>query len=187
MSRTLEQVENKDGNTVKIMRDRVPVNPLRENDIVKLALKHSRHDLGHDLDLTDHANSLEELRSMIKDRHDVAFIAKVYLYDHSGLRIKIGPFNGLARGHARFDSGPVGYAFITEEAARDDWSDERLRDVAEDMVGVYDQYLRGDVCRYKEVTNDDGDEGLVDSCGGFYDIENLKDYAGIADDTEVKV
>jgi len=186
MSRILEQVENKDGDIVKIYREQHLVDPLRPNDVVKMALKHSRYDLGHDLDVVDCANSLTELRSLIEETYDVAYIAEIHLYDHSGLRVKVGPFNGLSQGHAHFDSGPVGYAFITEDKTVDGWDDDKLEDVVVSQVEQLDKYLRGDVWRYEVVSNDEREEQL-DSCGRFYDIENLKDYAGIAEETEVQI
>jgi len=186
MNRILEQVENEDDDIVKIYRDTHAVDPLKPHDIVKMALMHSRYDLGHDLDVVDRANSLTELRSLIEELYDVAYIAEVHLYDHSGLRVKVGPFSGLSQGHARFDSGPVGYAFITEEGAGDDWDDDKLEEVVEAQTKHLDKFLRGDVWRYEVVSNDE-DEELLDSCGGFYDVENLKHYAGIAEETEVEV
>lgn len=179
----IQTVENENGNIVKIYRDKHAESPLRPHDTVKLALKHSRYDLGHDLDAVEDAGSLTELRSLIEERHDVVHMEKVHLYDHSMLRVKTGSFNGPAQGYARFDSGPVGYAFITESDVSEGYSDERVKDMVESGVELYDQFLRGDVWRCEVV--DEGSEEVLDSCSQFYRMESLKEFAGVAEDVEV--
>ena len=75
-----------------------------------------------------------------------------------------------------WDSGQVGFAFITRETALKEWGGKRLTKAVIDKaeacirseVETYDQYLRGDVYGYV-IEDEDGD--TLDSCWGFYGLE----------------
>jgi hypothetical protein len=93
----------------------------------------------------------------------------LYLYDHSGLRIKVGNFAGLLPGgYVEFDTMQVGFIYVTKEALREEYSQKRIgkktlaqaRKMLYAEVETYDQYLSGDVWNYNI-------EGL-DSCCGFF-------------------
>ena len=96
----------------------------------------------------------------------------LYLYDHSGITMNTGGFS------CPWDSGQVGYIYVTMEDARKEWSgtDEEIRAKAltclEAEVKVYDQYLTGDVYGYI-IEDDDGE--IVDSCWGFYEDEYCRE------------
>lgn len=164
---------------VKLFRQQNPINPMTEPSSVTLELSHGRYDLGDKDTKTDRNESWAEIRQEIKDRHDIVAITKVYLLDHSGLRISTNPFrNG-------WDSGMVGFGYVTEEDLPD-YSDteydrpdaEKIQTWIEDRVKRYDQYLQGDVWRYELI--EDGES--VDTCSGFYGDprknQNLWDYVG---------
>lgn len=101
----------------------------------------------------------------------------LYLYDHSGISISTGGFS------CPWDSGQVGFAFVTLAALRECtmkpravWT-KRNRQWAIDCINgeceTYDQYLRGDVYGYQvEVSPLDDYESAdwehVDSCYGFF-------------------
>jgi hypothetical protein len=91
--------------------------------------------------------------------------------------VKIGSFQGLLpQGHAEFDSGQIGFIFVSKEKARKEYgklTKAALVKVEKYLAGeveVYDQYLSGDVYWFKKV---DENGEVLDSCGGFYgyDIE----------------
>ena len=119
-------------------------------------------------------------------------ILHVYLYDHSGLRIKVGSFQGLlSQGHAEFDSGQVGFIYVTHETIKKEYGkvDKKNLETAERVlrgeIATLDQYLRGDVYGFiiKEAksceTCKHTEYETVDSCWGFYGIESVAD--GIKD------
>jgi len=117
----------------------------------------------------------------------VALISPLFLYDHSGLRIKIGSFYGLLpQGHARFDSGKVGFIYATKEDIRKTFKVKRiskktLQEAEESLkqeVEDYDKYLSGEVYGYNIV--------LGDSCGGYYDIDGLLMDARATIDNDIK-
>lgn len=153
---------------------------------------HRRHNLGdkHGYDMNDFGDWPSFEAQLHKD-HDIALILPLYLYDHSGLRIKIGSFNGLLpQGHAEFDSGKVGYIFATKEQVRKEHNVKRitkatLAKVYEYLKGeveTYDQYISGQVYGYVIKDSEGEDlEGMDDSCWGFYGekycIEQAKEAA----------
>ena len=98
----------------------------------------------------------------------------LYLYDHSGITISCGPFS------CPWDSGQVGYVFITREEILYEWGNmgkakvvtKKMREQAENVlrgeVETYDQYLTGEVYGYI-IEDEDGNE--LDACWGFYGEE----------------
>lgn len=105
----------------------------------------------------------------ILDRHVV--ILPIFLYDHSGITIRTSPFSCL------WDSGQVGYIYITYEKAKQEYGFETIDQGAVEKikaylineVNIYDQYLTGDVYYYTvEPKENNKMPGCTDSCGGFY-------------------
>ncbi len=164
------------GYTIKIVQDPDPINPRHDYDHVgTMVCFHKRYDLGdkdHGINHDDF-NSWMDMKEHIEKEHDVELILPLYLYDHSGLRIKIGSFEGLLPGgHAQFDSGPVGFIFCSKAKAKDEAVPD-LQKCFEGEVEEYDAYLRGAVYGYT-ITKPDGedidedDDALdEDSCWGF--------------------
>lgn len=117
---------------------------------------------------------MEHVRRVI-DKH-VCVILPLNLYDHSGITMRTSPFS------CPWDSGQVGWIYITWERARKEWTgtDDEIREKAERCleaeVKVYDQFIRGDVWGFEvqELVNEDDEDRLddewetVDSCWGFF-------------------
>lgn len=113
----------------------------------------------------------------------------LYLYDHSGITISTGPFS------CPWDSGQVGFAYVTRERAKAEWgerTDDEYRDLIKAEVAEYDQYLTGDVYGFEiergvpvTVTRPDGTTRTdvewehEDSCWGFFGDD--PDENGMAD------
>ena len=95
-----------------------------------------------------------------------AVILPLYLYDHSGITMNTTGF------HCPWDSGQVGFIHVSLEDVRREYGVRRvsakLRQTVEGAlraeVGVYDDYLRGNVYGY--AIERDGDH--VDSCWGYF-------------------
>lgn len=141
---------------------------------------HSRYNLGDENEITD-SGSWRLL-------HPAAdyIVLPLYLYDHSGLHIKIGSFQGLLpQGHAEFDSMQIGYISVSKAKVRDEYGvkritakvRKRMESYLADEVEAYNQYINGDVWCYELTDRATGD--LVDCCGGFYG-DDLKE-SGIWD------
>jgi len=98
----------------------------------------------------------------------------IFLYDHSGQTIATTPFG------CRWDSGKVGYIYVTEEKVIKEYGDfseeSQAKAIAcmESEVKTFDQYIRGEVYgfREEEVIKCEAcghiEYEQKDSCCGFY-------------------
>lgn len=105
----------------------------------------------------------------------------VYMYDHSGITIRTGPFNDP------WDSGQLGYIYVSKEKVRKEmeWKKitkeriEKIKDILRSEIKEYDNYLTGSVYYY-EIIDPDTEES-INSCGNFFGYnwkENgLEEYA----------
>jgi len=93
----------------------------------------------------------------------------LYLYDHSGITMRCSAFS------CPWDSGQVGFIFVSKADARKEFGRltkatvARIEQSLRGEVETYAQYLEGDVYGY-EVEDSDGE--TLDSCWGFYGIED---------------
>jgi len=172
---TIQEEEYK-GQVIKIHLDENPENPREWDNFGHMVCFHGRYDLGDKTDLTsDMFEGWEELREHLINKEGAIIIAPLYLYDHSGLRLKIGSFYGcgLPQGHARFDSGQVGFIYLTKEDIQRNFGvknitkriKERAMKVLEGEVNTYDDYLSGQVYGFV-AENKEGEH--IDSCWGFF-------------------
>lgn len=102
-----------------------------------------------------------------------AIVLPVYLYDHSGVSYSTRPFN------CPWDSGQIGWIFVTNTKARSDYRVKRITAkvrarVLEGLrqeVEVYSQWANGETYGY--VSRDD-------SCWGFIGYDNAVEAANDA-------
>jgi hypothetical protein len=155
----------------EIEQDEDAPNPRREFDnLGAMVCWHGRYDLG-DIQAEYYQKGPDAFVDWARvNSKQIALILPLYLYDHSGLRIRVGSFNGLLpEGHAEFDTTEVGFIYVTKEALRKEYGCKRisaktLREAEGALkaeVEEYDQYLSGDVWGYNI-------KGLDDSCWGFF-------------------
>ncbi len=153
-----KQTESDKGK-LTIYYDEDAPNPRTEWDnFGTMACYHSRYLLG-DKDVP----SMDEVNELIKS--DDVISIPIYLYDHSGLTIATHPFS------CPWDSGQIGYIYVTKDQIRKEYSCKRITkkimdralSVLQCEVEVYDQYLTGQ-CFGFELEKTDGTE---DSCWGF--------------------
>jgi len=167
--------ENYKGYTIEIIQD--DLTDSREWDnLGTMICFHNRYNLGDKHELkSENFNSWDEVESYIKKEYDPAVILPLYLYDHSGLRIKVGSFSGLLpQGHAEFDSGMVGFIFVSKEKARKEYgwkliTKSRIEKLTEHLINevdVYDQDISGDVWKYSITKEDDSE--IYEVLGGLY-------------------
>lgn len=153
---TYTHKENQD-KKMEIFREQHPIDPRTEHPLGTMVCSHKRYDLG---DTTPEENNMDD--------KEVAAKLPLYLYDHSQLSIQTESFHGqLPQGHARFDSMQVGFIYITQEELEnrglEDKDTESIKQFLRDEVKHYDNYLKGEVYRYRLK---EGEETL-DSCGMF--------------------
>ena len=106
----------------------------------------------------------------------------LYLYDHSGITMSTSSFS------CPWDSGQVGYIYISKADARKEFSwkkltKKRVEEVEKclkSVVETYDMWLTGDVWGYEIYGPDDDEDFPQDSCWGFYGydycLQEAKDY-----------
>lgn len=173
------EVESEDykGYKIRIIQDVDALNP-RESDDYLMGIMlcfHKRYELGDKTYLkSDQFGSWGEIEDYLTKEEKAILVHPLYLYDHSGLRMKIGSFQGLLpQGHAEFDSGQVGFIYTTKQRIKDMYSIKRLTKKQLDRadkeligeVSTYDDYLSGQVWGF---VIEDEDEEHVESCWGFY-------------------
>ena len=165
------------GKVIEIHTDEDPINPRTDFEHADtMVCLHRRYNLGdkHDYRTEDFSGwgAIEE--QILKD-NDVVEILPLYMYDHSGITIATTPFS------CPWDSGQIGFVFITKEKARECWMVKRIGKKVRAKVHTYllaavqeyDQFLTGDIYGYVIKAKDkDGEEGEeLDSCWGFYGME----------------
>jgi hypothetical protein len=120
----------------------------------------------------DEATSQEEHIKMMTERinaetnEKVIAIYPVVKYEHSGVAYSLGAKHG-------FDNSNNGFYIITKESQKEiGVAKKDFEKVIKEELNVFNQYLNGEI--YKAILYDDkGKE--IDSCCGFYDIEDIKE------------
>jgi len=168
------------GYKIKIEPDEFNDDPRDWDNLGTMICFHKRYELGDPTPFTaDDFAGWIDLANYLKEEVGVVLIFSLYLYDHSSLTIKIGNFYGmLPEGHAEFDSGQVGYIYVTRQdilKAYPSWKHltagrlYQVTKVLEAEVDIYNKYLNGEVY-LMTITNLSGDH--IEDCGGFYDIDD---------------
>ncbi len=99
------------GFTIEIHFDNDPLNPIKDWDMLgKFVCWHNRYDLGNCKDFAEP----DKFHEFIK--REKPFVLPLYMYEHSGITISTSnagyPFDD------RWDSGQLGYVFVTREDVR---------------------------------------------------------------------
>jgi len=175
---------------LEIETEQDPQNPrsldFTDCNVTNMVCFHNRYNLGdkHNYNQSDY-KSWDELEAAIVKNEKVAVIEPLYIYDHSGITISTTPFN------CRWDSGQVGFIYITKEkvlkelAPDKKYFTKKLMQKAIDAINceveTYDQYITGEVYWFNTENLETGEQ---DSCGGFYGSNIWK--SGIADHMDVE-
>lgn len=175
----MKYIAEKDGLKLTVETDDFAQSPREDFDnLGTMICFHKGYNLGdkHEYDSDDY-DSWEEMKDAIVKENDVAVILPLYLYDHSGLTISHTPFS------CRWDSGQLGWIYVTKEELRKEYNVKRISQKLKDKVETYligevetyDMYLVGDI--YGFITKEE--DGEEDSCWGFYGSDFSKN--GIKD------
>ena len=111
------------------------------------------------------ANSQQEY---IKDHYYQEKILAIYpvvKYEHSGVSYSLGTVHN-------FDYSNNGFYIITDKTAKELGTDKKdYEKVIRQELEVFNKWVNGEVYQY--CLYDDNGE-VVDSCGGFYDFEDIR-------------
>lgn len=154
---------------IEIIPDDSPFDPRGDDNLGTMICFHGNYNLGdkHDYRHQDYSGWAEMKQAIIKNEN-AGVILPLYLYDHSGITMNTTGF------HCPWDSGQIGFVFISKEKMRKEYSYKRvsqklIKRVTEyivNEVATYDQYLTGDVYGYR-ITDTETEEEM-DSCWGYY-------------------
>lgn len=147
---------------LKVFRDEFAESPREyEGNLGKMVCWHRKYLLGDEHDFSDPQEFQES-----EDYKNAYLILPVYLYDHSGITISTSDFGD------RWDSGQIGYIYVTREKIREVFGKEpteamrtQIEEELIDEVSTYDQYLQGDCYRF-EIQDRKGN--MIDCAGGYF-------------------
>jgi hypothetical protein len=157
------------GYTIEVRRDEFAESPREWDNLGTMVSWHRRYSLG---DKPEMHRYYPDSAQWCRDNLDAfAVILPLYLYDHSGITMRTHPFP------CPWDSGQVGWIYVTKETLRKEYglrrvskkAKETARRVLRAEVEEYDSYLRGDV--YGFVVRDKSGD-VVDSSLGFYGYDH---------------
>lgn len=179
VSTVIEKLEH-NGLVIEVVPDECPMDPREWDNIGTMVCFHKRYELGDKTDFkSKDYESWEELYTAIEENGGI-HIKPLYLYDHSGISIRIGAWHGLAQ-HAQWDSGQVGFIYTTKESLEAYGITDELTAVTGlgHEVEEYDRYLRGDVYGYliKKACPSCEHLGVEDSSWGFSSPEEAIKHA----------
>lgn len=159
---------------VELHYDETPVNPRDPryaDNAGTMVFFHGRYDLVNESGYRkEDYNSWGELQQAILEDNPGAIVLPVWMYEHGSVALKVGSFQGsLPQGHAEFDSGQIGFIYISRETIKHEWgdgpdADEKAEAYLRGEVAEYGAYLEGDVFGW--VLKDENDD-VVDSCWGY--------------------
>jgi len=171
---------------LKIELDDDPINPVKEYDLAGTMCFFHRHmELGHshafaeDLTPEDedgyqdyYEDSPSGFAQWMKDNEKNILAIPVYAYEHGGITIKAG---GKRPSWDSFDSGQLGYIYITYDNIVKEWGKRGKRISKAELakaeacliaeVNDYDDYLTSNCHGYTITDKETGEE--LDSCWGF--------------------
>lgn len=113
---------------------------------------------------TEHIANITKLIASEFDEK-LAYIVPVSKYEHGGVTYRRGERHG-------WDEGVAGFYIVTKESAKD-IPDVDFDKVIEQELETYTAWANGEVYAFILYDND-GD--VIDSCGGFFDIDDIKEY-----------
>lgn len=177
--------EDYKGFTIEIRQDEVAEDPREWDNLGTMICWHREYRLGDKHDYEEP----RDLQASMK-AGDIAL--PLYLYDHSGLRMKVGSFQGLLpEGHAEFDTMCVGWIVCRKETYLKEFNQKRtslklrdkVRECLKSEIKTYDMYLMGAVY-YFNITDRYGED--IDSLGGIYGYDEALEEAQTAIDSYIQ-
>ena len=173
--------------TVKIVRDEDSSSPREWDNLGTFVNFHSKYNIGDENEKTDFIEYMEQKFNFNEDYDDQQtyidrmmekfsekhIVLPVYMYDHSGITINTTGF------HCPWDSGQVGFIYVSKEKVRKEYgwkliTKKRIETIEHwlnNEIKILDQYLTGEVYGFEI---EDENEDIIDSCYGFYGMDDVK-------------
>ena len=112
----------------------------------------------------DHYNKIME--TFEENGEKIKYMEFVSKYEHSGVTYSLG----VSRG---WDEGVCGFYIVFENDETKDMTEEQIEKIIKSELDTYSQYANGEVYEFTEY-DEDGKE--VQSVGGYYDMDQIKEY-----------
>lgn len=173
---TLAQTIQHKGYTIEIHYDQYGgESPRQWDNAGTMAIYHRNYNFGDKLEF----NNIDDLEAYLASGD--CYALPIYMYDHGGVTISTSPYS------CGWDSGQVGYIYISKEKAKAEGLANPLTTL-EHEVSTMDDYLRGEVYGYIVY---DAEWQELDSCWGFignrkYCIEEAQSVADYYERTTPK-
>ena len=160
---------------LEIFDDLNPCSPREFDNLGTMVCFHRRYNLGDETELkSSDFSSWEELESYLYKEENALIAIPVFMYDHSGLWINTTGFS------CPWDSGQVGYIYISKEKVRREYSCKRIskklknmiREILCSEVDLYNDYLCGNVYGFTLTDKENAEE--IDSSCGFYGTDYIE-------------
>ena len=160
---------------LEIFEDLDPTDPREFDNLGTMVCFHRRYNLGDETELkSSDFSSWEELENYIYKEEDALIAIPVFMYDHSGLWINTTGFS------CPWDSGQVGYIYISKEKVRSEYNCKRISKKLKEMireilcseVDLYNDYLCGNVYGFTLTDKENAEE--IDSSCGFYGTDYIE-------------
>ena len=160
---------------LEIFDDLNPCSPREFDNLGTMVCFHRRYNLGDETELkSSDFSSWEELESYLYKEENALIAIPVFMYDHSGLWINTTGFS------CPWDSGQVGYIYISKEKVRREYSCKRISKKLKEMiremlcseVDLYNDYLCGNVYGFTLTDKENAEE--IDSSCGFYGTDYIE-------------
>jgi hypothetical protein len=163
--------------TIRIEYDDSQDSPRDWDNLGKMVLFHNRYNFPNEQDGTSFSPSdfsgWDEFEAALVKEYDPAVVMPVYMYEHGGIPLNTGGYS------CPWDSGRVGFIFATKEDVCNEWKVKRISKKLLDIdernlkgeVDTYGKYVNGSVYWFS-VKDEDGEE--IDSCGGYYDMDDCE-------------
>ena len=190
MHEPIQTIQHK-GYTINIDYDPSPESPREWDDLSTIYSTSRRYDFdGHGIE--------ELIREVGGNEYDDVipwdliakkyYYRKVWMYDHSGVTVRTAEENPWGSGWMAWDSGLMGVIVVDKKKAKKEWATNtkaRAEKWLDGEIANLDTYCRGEIYGY-EVLDADGNE--IDSCWGFYDLDEcIAEAKGYADyDAEIQ-
>ena len=184
MNDTQEPQVEKKQYKLKIIRDDDAESPREWDNLWTFVCWHRRDSYGDKHDFREPSDFWQWIED--NGGTDAFFIMPIFMYDHSGVCLSTSnatyPFND------RFDSGQLGWAYVSKKAIKDEWKVKQISPKLkatvfknlEGEIESYNQYLAGDIYGFNliEITHCEHcgctKEETLDSCWGFFGSDPKK-------------
>ena len=172
----IEEYEHND-HLIKIVQDIDPESPREWDNVGTMVTWHRNYNLGDRGLNGDEEDALRRggfplLERYLRLAKKALVVLPLSIYEHSGMTMWVG--EPLTDGYRSWDSSFIGFIYADKESVEKMGAPEdRVEKILRAEVKDFDTYLRGDIVGFRILK--DGE--TIDSCYGFYSIEEAKQEA----------